>query len=101
MPRSARFALLLVVGLAVLTWLAYVVVDGATREWFETDVALRARLVASSAGDALVSRESRGDEAGVELLLTGITRDDRIMAAALCDDGAAPRRVTVLYPSGA
>jgi trehalose 6-phosphate synthase len=99
MPRVARFALVLVVGLAVLTWVAYRVVDNATRDWFETDVALRARLVASSAGDALVSREERHDDAGVETLLTGITRDERIMAAGLCDERDQPRRATVLYPS--
>ncbi len=98
MRPAARFAVVLVAGLAILTWGAHGLVDRATRDWFETDTRMRAELVARSAGEPLIVRTERGDDAGVATLLTGITRDERIMATALCGDGASPRSATFLYP---
>ena len=45
MPRMAQFILVLLVGLALLTWAASGVVQTTARGWFERDVSSRARLV--------------------------------------------------------
>ncbi|MFO0683387.1 MAG: trehalose-6-phosphate synthase [Sandaracinus sp.] len=99
MRRAARFVVVLVVGLAVLTWGAYVLVDRATRSWFETDTMLRAELVARGAGEPLILRTDRGDTAGVASILTRITRDERILGTALCGEEPQPRAETAEYPS--
>jgi len=44
MRRGARFVLALVVGLALVTWVASVVVERSITRWFEKDLALRAEL---------------------------------------------------------
>jgi trehalose 6-phosphate synthase len=77
----------LLIGLAGLTWFAASAVQKTTREWFEKDITLRIRLVANSAAPALVHRWSQDDAKGLERLLGDISRDERIMAAALCGDG--------------
>ncbi len=73
--------------LALLAWGATVLVNTTTRAWFERDVSLRARLVASGARDALVSRALRGDRHRLAPILQDIERDDRVLAAAACSEG--------------
>jgi trehalose 6-phosphate synthase len=70
--------------LAALTWGATVVVNRTTRAWYERDVSLRARLVASGAREALAAHARTGDRKKLAAILDEIARDDRIMAAALC-----------------
>ena len=45
MPRMARLILALILGLALLTWVASGVVQTTAREWFERDVNSRAKMV--------------------------------------------------------
>jgi trehalose 6-phosphate synthase len=84
MPRGIRFAVVLVAGLAVLTWIALLVAGRTARTWFEKDVALRAELAVNGGRRALVSdwRDKEWKELGA--LLLEITRDERIMGAAAC-----------------
>jgi trehalose 6-phosphate synthase len=96
--RALRFVLVLVVGLAVLASIAYAIVARTTRGWFERDLGLRARLVASSAGEAIDDRLARGDVAGLGVTLARITRDERIMASAVCGDADHPLAQTPAYP---
>ncbi len=49
MGRPFRFLVALILGLALLTWAASVIVNETTRGWFEKDMNLRARLVVSGA----------------------------------------------------
>jgi trehalose 6-phosphate synthase len=70
--------------LAALAWGATLLVNGTTRSWFERDVSLRARLVASGGREPLVAHARAGDRRKLGAVLEEIARDDRIMAAALC-----------------
>jgi hypothetical protein len=49
----ARFILALIVGLAILTWVASGVVQTTVREWFERDVSSRSQLVLTGARQSL------------------------------------------------
>src|SRR6185503_18210716 len=84
MLRALRFALLLIAGLALLTWVGMLVATRTARSWFERDVALRAELVMNGSSRAVASfmREGRWPE--LQRLLQDVARDDRIMAAAAC-----------------
>jgi trehalose 6-phosphate synthase len=92
-----RFVVLLVVGLALLTTVAYALVTRTTRRWFETDVALRAHLAAASARSSLLTRLERGDQPGVLRVLDDITRDERVLGAALCTN--ASQITTATFPA--
>jgi len=85
MKRVARFLLVLLASGALLAWLAAVLVERTTRQWFEEDIMLRAGLVAGGARQNLLSHWSRGDEA-LTRALNDLARDERIMAAAVCTD---------------
>jgi trehalose 6-phosphate synthase len=98
MRAAVRFAVVLVVGLAILTAVAYVFVSRATRAWFETDVGLRAQLVGASAGGPIVERWRRGDGAGLDRILSAITRDERIMGSAVCGDARRPAAASEAFP---
>ena len=82
--RAARFIIVLVVGLALLTWGALVIVQRTTREWFDRDILLRSNLAVTGAREALVSRWNPADPSGLQNILQEITRDERIMGAAAC-----------------
>ncbi len=70
--------------LAALAWGATHLVNGTTRSWFERDVSLRARLVASGAREGLAAHARAGDRKKLAAVLDEIARDDRILAAAIC-----------------
>src|SRR6185369_14115638 len=92
LPRFSRFALMLVLGLALLTAAAAAAVQRTTRAWFENDLALRADLAFSGARRAIAERwtedataEDPGGGAGtLTAVLREMTHDERLMAAALC-----------------
>ncbi|MGE5276891.1 MAG: alpha,alpha-trehalose-phosphate synthase (UDP-forming) [Acidobacteriota bacterium] len=84
MGRPFRFLVALILGLAVVTWVASVTVHKTTRDWFVKDLSLRAQLVVNGARQALVSHWRKEQRADLRGLLEEITRDERIMAAAAC-----------------
>jgi trehalose 6-phosphate synthase len=84
MPRGIRFAAALVLGLALLSGAVYAIVQKTSREWFERDLRLRARLAVSGARWSLVAHWQREQRAALRDLLTEITHDERITAAAAC-----------------
>ena len=53
--RILQFVLALILGLALVTWIASGIVDQTTREWFEKDVNMRAELVVNGARRVLIS----------------------------------------------
>jgi trehalose 6-phosphate synthase len=82
-PRAVRFLAGLVIGLAVITAVASLVVQRTTRAWFEKDVRLRSELAVAGARQALLARWHAGKQSPEEIL-GEIVRDERIMAAAVC-----------------
>jgi trehalose 6-phosphate synthase len=93
-----RLFLPLLVGLTLLAGGAAVVVDRTTHAWFLRDVALRSRLAAAGAQDALVSHLDAGERRKLTPVLEGIARDERIMAAAACSTELATVSRTPGFP---
>jgi trehalose 6-phosphate synthase len=96
MRRTARFLLVLVIGLGVLTGLAYVGLTRVTRGWFEKDLALRSRLAVAAATHGLSANWH--DRERLEDTLADITRDERIMGAAACTTQGKLLAATEAYP---
>lgn len=96
MPRMLRFLALLVLGLSILSGLAFGVVVSKTRRWFERDIDLRARAVVGSARQSLVAHWH--DLGSMTELLAEIARDERIMAVAACDSDGSERTATTAFP---
>ncbi len=84
MRRALKFIVALILGLALVTWAASIAVRETTRAWFEKDVNLRAQLVVNGARQGLIANWSKEQRAGLRDLLSEITHDERIMAAAAC-----------------
>jgi trehalose 6-phosphate synthase len=82
-----RWGLPLFAVLGGLAWGASALVHSTTRSWFERDVSMRARLAVSGARDALADHLRTNDRRKLRLVLTDLTRDDRIMASAVCSPG--------------
>jgi trehalose 6-phosphate synthase len=82
MKRAARFVVALVLGLGVLTWVAWLLVDATTHGWVEKDLSSRANLVVQMARHPLETRWAHPAE--MQALLGEITHDERILAAAAC-----------------
>ena len=99
MNRTLRFLLALLAGLAGLTFVGAAVVQKTTRQWFDEDIALRVRLVATGAGSALLQRWTSQDRVSLEQLLSDIARDERIMAAAACGPDATLVAQTPTFPA--
>jgi trehalose 6-phosphate synthase len=99
LSKTTKFLLVLVVGLALVTWVGADIVQQTTREWFDKDIALRVRLVGNSAALALGDALLRGSNQGAERLLEDIARDERIMAAAICGARGEMLAETGYFPS--
>jgi trehalose 6-phosphate synthase len=99
MPALVRFALALVLGLALVTVLASVAVRRTTRGWFERDTALRAQLAVNGARQTLAERWESGDRKALRAQLAQLARDDRILAAAACGDDGERVAATDRYPA--
>jgi trehalose 6-phosphate synthase len=84
MSHAWRFLIVLILGLAVVAWLASVAVRETTRDWFERDVSLRAQLAVNGARQALISHWRKEARRDLRDLLAEMTHDERIMAAAAC-----------------
>jgi trehalose 6-phosphate synthase len=97
MFRAVRFVLVLLAGLACLTWLAWFAVHRNTAEWFERDLLLRARLVVLGAKQTLINNWSTSTT-GLNALLEDLTRDERIAAAAACDRTRGKLTATEGFP---
>src|SRR6266513_487082 len=84
MRQTFRFVVALVLGLGLLAWLASIIVQRTTRDWFQKDTILRAQLVINGARQALSEHWSKKHRKDLQNTLVEITRDERIMAAAAC-----------------
>jgi trehalose 6-phosphate synthase len=84
MNARLRFIAILAAALAALSAGTWLLVMETTRGWFERDVALRAELAVSGARRALIEDLKAKNSRGLRSLLTDITRDERILAGAVC-----------------
>ncbi|MBS1153692.1 MAG: Alpha,alpha-trehalose-phosphate synthase (UDP-forming), partial [Myxococcaceae bacterium] len=83
--RALKFVVVLVIGLGLLTLGASALLNNTTRNWFERDLDLRAKLAVSGARQALLMHWQVDGGRALEALLTELTRDERILSAAACD----------------
>ena len=97
MPRSMRFLLLLLGGLALLSIAATWIAQRTMRRWFITDLTLRAQLAYSGVRPALIDRWD--EPKPLHALLTELSHDERLLAAAACDTGGHLIAVTDGYPA--
>ncbi|HWC65568.1 MAG TPA: trehalose-6-phosphate synthase, partial [Thermoanaerobaculia bacterium] len=97
MRRLVPFVAALVVGLGLLTWIASRIVEATAREWFQKDVTMRATLAVGGARRSLVARWD-GPRAELRSVLSDITHDERIMAAAACTTDFRMLTRTADYP---
>ena len=84
MRQPIKFLILLVSGLGLLTWGAYLVMQETTRAWVQRDLALRARLAANGAASALSMGFHSGKPADLQAVLLDIIRDERILGVSGC-----------------
>jgi trehalose 6-phosphate synthase len=98
MIRAVRFLVALVLGLALLAGVAAVGVHRVTRRWAESDIAMRAQLAVSGARKSLLAHLRADDRGAVTALLEDITRDDRIVGAAVCGSDLSLLARTPDYP---
>ncbi len=99
MRRSARFALALIVGLALITWIASLAVHRTTWEWFERDLGLRAELAVNGARRELLSDWRDSSQANLRFRLSELTHDEHIIAAAACTRDRVMLAHTSQFPS--
>jgi len=94
-----RFFVVLVVALAGLSAAGWLLVTQTTSGWFERDLALRADLAVSGARRALLEDLRAGDVKGLRALLADVTRDERILAGAVCSLDFKTLATTAQYPA--
>ncbi len=98
MLHAMRFLPPLLLVLGGLTWGASTIIGNQSRDWFEKDLVLRARLAVSGAREALAQHWQVGDSDRVRRVLEDITRDERILASAACTSEGALMASTSAYP---
>lgn len=96
--HAARYLSLLLIGLAVALFAASKIVTVTTWKWFERDLALRSDLAVNAARTAITRRLSSEQPASVREVLEDITRDERILAAAVLDQNGNLLASTRDYP---
>ncbi len=92
---TTRFLLPLTAVLGLLAVLGYGALTRTTSRWFEADLALRTQLAIDAARTSLTNHWDQPDH--LTQVLADITRDERIMGAAACDDGG-PLIATEAFP---
>jgi len=93
---SFLFPLLLV--LALIAWGAAEVSTRSARAWAEKDLGSRARLVVAGLHEQLAGRLAAGERTRARDLLEDLARDERLVAAALCDSAFRPFASTAALP---
>jgi trehalose 6-phosphate synthase len=98
MRPKIRFFIVLFIGLAVVAVGASWVVHKTARGWFENDLRLRAEVAVTGGRRALVDHFRAFDAKALGTVLAELSHDERIMAAAACDERMRPLARTADYP---
>jgi trehalose 6-phosphate synthase len=96
--RITAFLAVLLLGLGLLTAGGWLAISRITAGWFERDLELRAQLAISAASGALLRNWDDNRDRLAETL-RDITRDERIMAGALCTPDGEQIVATEVYPT--
>jgi len=91
--QPIKFLIVLVAGLGLLTWGAFLVMQATTQDWVERDLTLRAHLAVNGANQALAEAFAAEDPAKLRTVLTDLIRDERILGVTACTPDA--QRVAV------
>lgn len=86
MKRLIIFITGLIFVMAVLAFGASLVVERSLTRWFEKDIRLRAQLAVSGAHELLADNWMEERLPKLAAILTRMTRDERILAAAACGE---------------
>jgi trehalose 6-phosphate synthase len=84
MRLSLRFVVPLLVALAIFAYAALPLVDRLMLSWFSRDLEVRANLIARTVREPLQELIRSGDASRVVQFFMGLTRDERLLAVALC-----------------
>ncbi|MBK5254938.1 MAG: trehalose-6-phosphate synthase [Vicinamibacteria bacterium] len=84
MRQPLRFLIMLVAGLGLLTWGAFLVMQATTKNWVERDLTLRARLAVNGASHILAEGLRAEKPAELKTVLTNLVRDERILGVSAC-----------------
>src|SRR5689334_11204319 len=97
MSRAVRIVVLLVLGLAGLTFAASLLVQAQTRAWYDKDLNLRARLAVSGARAELAANWRNGPDK-LLAVLGALAQNERIMGACACGVGGETLAHSGDYP---
>ncbi|MBK5299378.1 MAG: trehalose-6-phosphate synthase [Vicinamibacteria bacterium] len=84
MSRPLRFTLIVLAGLGLLVLATSFFVSRTIEEWVDRDLSTRSQLALRGARPALVTSWITGSADRLGALLTDLTRDERVVAAAAC-----------------
>ena len=87
MRFALRFLIPLLLLLVLIAWGASAVATRSARAWAERDLRARARLVHASSRQTLERSIAAADRSGTRALLEALLRDERLIAASVCDPG--------------
>jgi trehalose 6-phosphate synthase len=96
--RWLRFLVVLIPGLALLSWGVWIAAGRASRAWFEHDATQRSALAVAAGREGLVDHWHPAEAGEVALILGEIARDDRIVGAAACLPDGTTLAATPAYP---
>ena len=97
MSRIAYFLVLLILGLAGLTWLASYTVERTVADWSRRDLNQRAQVVIHAAKPSLVANWFLGS-VGLRGQLDDLVQDERFVAAAACGTDLTLLASTPAFP---
>jgi trehalose 6-phosphate synthase len=101
MRFAFRFLIPLLLLLALIAWGASAVATRSAKAWADRDLRARARLVLASSRDTLTRGIAAGDRIKSQALLDALLRDERLIAAAVCDRSLHTLAAAGLLPSQA
>lgn len=85
MRVTLRFLSILCPVILLATFASLQVMDHLEQQWLESDLSRRALLIANSTHDFLVDSIREKKPASIQKLLIRISKDERLLGAALCD----------------
>jgi trehalose 6-phosphate synthase len=100
MRSALRYLVPLLLFLALNAWGAAEVATRSARAWAARDLEERARLVLSGTREALADHLGARDVRRSHGLLEDLARDERLLAAAVCDPAFRPVTRTAGFPEG-